>query len=180
MYKLIDFLRIIGNAYILSFDYIQKIFQFDYDGQTTFFFILYKKYFHIQIFLCVQHVMHKLCWTSENMSRLVDVIATLLFIFLQQDHYEYLIYLYVKIFFIRTKFQRDKIFCGPFFLIYIQTISIELTKVWKDTHKIKRLHSHFWHIKQHLWMLEYVVSYKWGTISFKDNVLWCRFKYCKS
>ena len=145
-----------------------------------FLFISYKKYFHIQIFLCVQHVMHKLCWTSENMSRLVDVIATLLFIFLQQDHYEYLIYLNVKIFFIRTKFQRAKIFCGPFFLIYIQTISIELTKVWKEIYKIKRLHFHFWHMKQHLWMVEYIVCCKWGTISFKDNVLWYSFKYCKS
>ena len=95
-------------------------------------------------FLCIRHVMHKLRWTSENVSRLVVVIATLLFnSFMEKDHYEYLIYFNVKIFCAHTKFHGDKIFCGPFFLIYIQTISIELKKVWKERYKIKRLHFHF-------------------------------------
>ena len=153
-------------------------------NHSRFHFILYKKYFHIQIFLCAQHVMHKLCWISENMSRLVDVIATLLFIFLQQDHYEYLIYLNVKIFFIRTKFQRDKIFCGPFFLIYIQTISIELTKVWKERYKIKRLHFHFLAHKATFdnicgsWSILFVANEVLYPLN--KNVLWYSFEYCKS
>ena len=98
--------------------------------------------------------------------------------FLQQDHYEYLIYLNVKKFFARTKSHRDTTFCGPFFLIYIQIISIELKKVWKGRYKIKWIHFHLLAYKQFLvafvniWvyflqqMRRYNITTKWIIIYF--------------